>query len=52
MRIRALASGEVIELNDEGAQQLVDSGIYEAVDEPQANSPTKHQPTTTRRRQR
>lgn len=31
MRIRALVSGEVIELNDEGAQQLIDSGIYEPV---------------------
>lgn len=31
MRVRALANGNVLELDDEVAARLIDAGIYEAV---------------------
>lgn len=34
MKIKAKTTGEVIDLNDEGAKQLIEAGIYDPVEEP------------------
>jgi hypothetical protein len=55
MKIASRVTGEVIEWNDEGAQTLIDAGIYDMAEkkkEPPKNpkkqdSPTKVEPMTT-----
>ena len=41
MKIRSKASGEIIQIDDDTAKQLIKDGIYEAVDD------TKVAPMTT-----
>lgn len=41
MRIRARQTGDVIDLEDEGAQTLIDAGIYDAVESKKAPPPKK-----------
>lgn len=44
MKIRALTNGEVIDVSEETAKELIEGGIYEAVDE----HSTKVEPLTTK----
>lgn len=46
MKIRALANGDVIDVSEETATELIEGGIYELVDEPK--HPTKVEPLTTK----
>lgn len=46
MKIRALANGDVIDVSEETAKELIDGGIYEPVDE--STSSTKVGPMTTK----
>ena len=41
MKIKARTTGDVIEINDEGAGTLIDAGIYDAVTEPTKKEPPK-----------
>jgi hypothetical protein len=55
MRVRSVATGEVIDIAEEGATILIDAGLYEPVsDAPQGDPPpvlTKMaKPITSRRR--
>ena len=45
MKIRAIANGNVIDIDDAGAKVLIDAGIYEPVDEPKSKKVT---PLTTK----
>lgn len=50
MKIRAVATGEVIDIGEEGATILIDAGIYEAVTEEAPPVLTKMvKPMTARR---
>jgi hypothetical protein len=46
MKIRALANGDVIDVSEETANELITAGIYEAVAE--ATTSTKVEPLTTK----
>jgi hypothetical protein len=46
MKIRALVNGDVIDVSEQTASELIAAGIYEAVNEPQTS--TKVEPLTTK----
>lgn len=46
MKIRAKANGDVIDVTEETAKELIDAGIYDVVDEPKKS--TKVEPLTTK----
>lgn len=51
MKVRSVATGEVIELDDEGATILIAAGIYEPVEtEPPVVLTKMAKPMTARRR--
>lgn len=55
MKIKAVANGNVIEAHPDAAKQLIEAGIYEAVDgSPSDNSvqPETETKKTTRRRKK
>lgn len=50
MKIRAKANGDVIDVSEETAKELIEAGIYDAVDAPKdaATKSTKVEPLTTK----
>lgn len=45
MRVRSVATGEIIDLDEEGAVILIDAGIYEAVE---GEAPVTPRPVLTK----
>lgn len=47
MKIRAKANGDVIDLSDDTARELIEAGIYEPVDAETSTPSTTVEPLTT-----
>lgn len=50
MRIKAVTNGNIIDAHPDAAKQLIEAGIYEAVDEdPKERAPVEAKPTKKRK---
>lgn len=54
MKIKAIANGNVIEAHPDAAKQLIEAGIYEAVEDadPKGNSTAPASPTAPKKRRK
>lgn len=53
MRIKAVANGNIIDAHPDAAKQLIEAGIYEAVDEdPKGNSTAPEKTEAPKRRRK